>query len=591
MDAKNCIRAGVCLWIACCIGTLPISAMAANANALLTIDQNRAAVVDRIVGERGDAMVQSGAGITSDQLRAMLMQLRADQLLAASMAGTLDGVRDVIARSLAGTDPINPALLQPVSSSKDGAGFAKAIGDIFGDVVYTPVTPCRLVETRGTFPAVYQGNGTPAHTADPFAANEIRTYTIKGGNSVCTSQLPSGLGAAAVQLQVFGIPIGGASGDIEILPQGSTFGSTATEVYIGSIAFNTVSTTAQINLANNEISVQVRGGKANLAMDVVGYFKPPGNYSTDFIDGVDATIGGGKDNEAAADYSTVSGGFANSTTGEYSAVSGGFDNVAHGTWSVVSGGETNFASGASSAVLGGDSNNATGDLSATVGGQLNSASGFASIAAGRNALADQDNCVVFSLWALGGLDMNCGGLANVFRIGGQRGLTIDYFSQVPSTGLGTRGVAIGNFASGQTITTWTGAFLSDGGAWTNASDRNAKVDIASVDSASILAKVASLPISTWRYKVEEGQVHLGPMAQDFRAAFGLGADEKHIATIDEDGVALAAIQGLYAQALSDKLELQGRLDVELQQRDERIQALAKGFLAVRAELARIQATH
>jgi hypothetical protein len=34
------------------------------------------------------------------------------------------------------------------------------------------------------------------------------------------------------------------------------------------------------------------------------------------------------------------------------------------------------------------------------------------------------------------------------------------------------------------------------------------------------------------------------MAQDFHAAFGLGADDKHIATVDADGVALAAIQGL-----------------------------------------------
>ena len=37
---------------------------------------------------------------------------------------------------------------------------------------------------------------------------------------------------------------------------------------------------------------------------------------------------------------------------------------------------------------------------------------------------------------------------------------------------------------------------------------------------------------------------MGPMAQDFYAAFGLGADDRHIVTVDADGVALAAIQGL-----------------------------------------------
>lgn len=38
--------------------------------------------------------------------------------------------------------------------------------------------------------------------------------------------------------------------------------------------------------------------------------------------------------------------------------------------------------------------------------------------------------------------------------------------------------------------------------------------------------------------------HLGPMAQDFHAAFNVGMDDKHMATVDEEGVALAAIQGL-----------------------------------------------
>jgi len=64
----------------------------------------------------------------------------------------------------------------------------------------------------------------------------------------------------------------------------------------------------------------------------------------------------------------------------------------------------------------------------------------------------------------------------------------------------------------------------------------------------VLAKLAALPLTTWRYKGENASVrHLGPTAQDFRAAFGLGYDEKSIATIDADGVALAALQALQAQ--------------------------------------------
>jgi len=56
--------------------------------------------------------------------------------------------------------------------------------------------------------------------------------------------------------------------------------------------------------------------------------------------------------------------------------------------------------------------------------------------------------------------------------------------------------------------------------------------------------VSQLPVQTWAYKNDPGTKHLGPMAQDFYAAFGTGADDRHIAVVDEGGVALAAIQGL-----------------------------------------------
>ena len=57
-----------------------------------------------------------------------------------------------------------------------------------------------------------------------------------------------------------------------------------------------------------------------------------------------------------------------------------------------------------------------------------------------------------------------------------------------------------------------------------------------------------MPITSWSYKAEKPSIrHIGPMAQDFYKAFGLGLDDKHITTIDEGGVALAAIQGLYQQ--------------------------------------------
>ena len=96
----------------------------------------------------------------------------------------------------------------------------------------------------------------------------------------------------------------------------------------------------------------------------------------------------------------------------------------------------------------------------------------------------------------------------------------------------------------------------DGSSWINASDRNLKQDFASIDAQAVLARVAALPVTTWSYKTQPEQKHLGPVAQDFHAAFGLGEDDTSISTVDESGVALAAIQGLN-QKLNDK-------DVEIQ---------------------------
>lgn len=86
------------------------------------------------------------------------------------------------------------------------------------------------------------------------------------------------------------------------------------------------------------------------------------------------------------------------------------------------------------------------------------------------------------------------------------------------------------------------------GTLTQMSDRDSKSDIVPVDVEQVLARVADLPISTWSNKKDaKGVRHMGPMAQDFYAAFGLGDDERRIATLDTSGAALAAIQALHRQ--------------------------------------------
>ncbi len=111
--------------------------------------------------------------------------------------------------------------------------------------------------------------------------------------------------------------------------------------------------------------------------------------------------------------------------------------------------------------------------------------------------------------------------------------------------------------------------LTISGTLTQNSDRTTKTDILDVRPEAVLAKVLSLPISTWHYKGDDQSVqHLGPMAQDFAAAFGLGPDDRHIAPLDAAGVSLAAIQALHHEVSEKDAAIQDlqRRNADLEKR-------------------------
>ncbi|WP_146522602.1 tail fiber domain-containing protein [Stieleria varia] len=92
--------------------------------------------------------------------------------------------------------------------------------------------------------------------------------------------------------------------------------------------------------------------------------------------------------------------------------------------------------------------------------------------------------------------------------------------------------------------------LQIAGTLTQSSDKNLKTAFASVDPMEVLDQVASMPIQSWQFKFDEPELrHLGPTAQDFHAAFGLGQDDKTIAPVDGIGVSLAAIQALNIEGI------------------------------------------
>jgi hypothetical protein len=280
-----------------------------------------------------------------------------------------------------------------------------------------------------------------------------------------------------------------------------------------------------------------------------------------------STVVAGTHNTASSYAAAVVAGHHNIASGPNAFVGGGTNNVASehdafigaghenqaGFLAAVGGGHQNRATGYAATIPGGYDNIASGDHSTALGGLRNVAAGSFSVAAGWQARVDSAHGGSFLFADATNADFHSA-RQNEFAVratGGSRLVTaVDTISGRPTAGV---------------------ALPAGGGSWASLSDRAAKSDVCAVDAQQILDGVAALPIGTWSYRTQADDVrHIGPSAQDFHTAFGVGEDDRHITGVDADGVALAAIQGLLAR---------------LQRRDAEIDALQRRVVALEARLA------
>jgi hypothetical protein len=245
------------------------------------------------------------------------------------------------------------------------------------------------------------------------------------------------------------------------------------------------------------------------------------------VSGSFGAISGGSDN-SAGEHAAIAGGEDN-LAAEFCAVGGGALNKAQGQSDYIGGGESNetHANGAGCVIGGGLANDTQGFYATVPGGSNNAALGNYSFAAGRRGKANHHGSFVWS-----------------------DSLAADFASLANNT-FNVRATGGSVFYSGAAIGAWLPA---NEGAWNAFSDRNAKENVQPIDGKDVLEKLSSVPMAKWNYIGQDpGVRHIGPMAQDFRKAFNVGVTDTHISTIDADGVALAAIQGLH-QIVKEKDE-------------------------------------
>ena len=278
---------------------------------------------------------------------------------------------------------------------------------------------------------------------------------------------------------------------------------------------------------------------------------------------------GGQFDDANIGFYSWAGGALSKAAGNYAFAMGNQNNaeaqcaVAIGSGNNVFGNATD-GFGTCGVALG--LNNDVKDQAGVAIGQNNWSDGDGAVALGYTTTADADYSMAFGYRA----STNGHTGAKVFGDAS----TTDSIEAVANNEFAVRAAGGFRFRSNATLT--NGCNIAAGGASiTCASSKTLKENFDEVSGEDVLLKMRSIPINTWNMIEEEGRpLHMGPFAEDFYQAFGLGGDEKAIGHQDIDGVNFAGIKALDARTL---------------EQDERIRALEAENALLRERLERLEA--
>jgi hypothetical protein len=193
--------------------------------------------------------------------------------------------------------------------------------------------------------------------------------------------------------------------------------------------------------------------------------------------------------------------------------------------------------------------------------------GLAAVAMGYNVTADQDHTT-----ALGKFASNNGFSGTFIWSDGSATASADTFRNTANNEFAAR--ASGGFRFRTNLTGTTGCNLPAGsGVFNCTSSRYTKENFMGVSGEDVLTRLRKVPVTSWNYISEGQQVrHLGPMAEDFYGAFGLGTSDKAIGVQDLAGINLAAAQAL-DQRTAELQKENAQLRTQLTALEQRLAAL------------------
>lgn len=172
---------------------------------------------------------------------------------------------------------------------------ARILGDAAQDLIYVPIAPCRIIDTR------VAGGAIAANTTRSFDVTAVSNYSFQGGDaSNCNGAGAAGsFAAAAIN---FTVVTPSAAGYITAFPFGGTQPLASTVNYTaGDIRGNFAVVQLDQGASANELSVYTFA-QTHLVADIVGYFRNPGAPTLECVssgDTVDSVAAGATKNTTA----------------------------------------------------------------------------------------------------------------------------------------------------------------------------------------------------------------------------------------------------------------------------------------------------
>ena len=232
--------------------------------------EDRGALLDEFVKKWGPyVQANFGADVDVWRERLLLMYAKGDaaNLRDALLRDTFDGAMATL--NGRGQRASAAEITGATAAAADGlnaSSLAELLGSLTNDLVYTPLQPCRIIDTRSAAAGTINANASRN-----FVAINVSNFTSQGGSATNCGTL--GLSATAVAINLTAVTPG-AAGYATVYPFGTTQPLAASVNYAaGAVVNNSVIAQIPNPLASFDFTIY-SSAQSHYVADIVGYFSP-----------------------------------------------------------------------------------------------------------------------------------------------------------------------------------------------------------------------------------------------------------------------------------------------------------------------------